>query len=654
MSPHREDVGQTAGVSRLGYRAVLTGAGVDPVIELVFPYDATHAHTGQCLREWVKGLDDRRWDAANKVWLLLDPASLPKGVLKEAGFSVVGEDGQPIKRGDVIVPRRVRPKLDEADLAIPEWFGLELYDYQHTGAIMVAAGRSALCDVPGLGKTRQGLAAAAALGARRTLILCPPVVVTHWEREVTQSGLGVERAALAATAPAGGSEKEEPAALPNLAPPEPTGVAGSTSILSDAIVPNVSTFRSGRKAPALPDAGVVVVPDTLVAARPSLASQLVAWCPDVMIYDEAHRAKTWDSRRSRVARRLAAVSTHVICASGTPLFANPTELAPLLAMTGHLDEVFGGKAEFCERYAKQNKYKAWKPRRDRLPELRRKLDASVWVQRNKDQVATDLPAKSRRADWVDVDTSDYNAAYQEVVAQVDQWLDSYAGRPDDEAIEEWCGGQLGLISVLRRAAGLAKVEYATEMVAEWVAANTEIDSNGRAVCTRPLVVWTHHRVVTEAMAASVPLAVGGAGVIAGGTSHNERARLVDDFQAGLIPVLVCSIAAAGVGITLTRASDMVFVETDWTPALITQAEDRCHRIGQENHVTATTLIAPGTLDEHIQSVLRKKAITLDAVMTGGDHAVAVSPREGKTDAASVLSTIVKDCLARRQHGEKAA
>jgi SWI/SNF-related matrix-associated actin-dependent regulator 1 of chromatin subfamily A len=131
-------------------------------------------------------------------------------------------------------------------------------------------------------------------------------------------------------------------------------------------------------------------------------------------------------------------------------------------------------------------------------------------------------------------------------------------------------------------------------------------------------------------------------------------RLVDDFQAGKIPVLVCSISAAGVGITLTKASDMLFVETDWTPALITQAEDRCHRIGQEKHVICTTLIASGTLDEHIQSVLRKKAQILDAVMAGGDHAVAVDLRGETTEAASTLFEIVKECVAKRRYGKKVA
>jgi SWI/SNF-related matrix-associated actin-dependent regulator 1 of chromatin subfamily A len=131
-------------------------------------------------------------------------------------------------------------------------------------------------------------------------------------------------------------------------------------------------------------------------------------------------------------------------------------------------------------------------------------------------------------------------------------------------------------------------------------------------------------------------------------------RLVGDFQAGKIPELVCSISAAGVGITLTKASDMLFVETDWTPALITQAEDRCHRIGQENHVVCTTLIASRTLDEHIQSVLRKKALVLDAVMAGGDHAVAVGLRGEKTEAVSTLFEIVKECVTRRCYGKKVA
>ena len=83
--------------------------------------------------------------------------------------------------------------------------------------------------------------------------------------------------------------------------------------------------------------------------------------------------------------------------------------------------------------------------------------------------------------------------------------------------------------------------------------------------------------------------------------------------------------------------------------MVSQAEDRLHRIGQTNHVIVTTMIAPGTLDEPIQAVLARKARVLEAVMRGGDHHVAVMGDEerGSDDratAASLLAGIVRELI----------
>lgn len=193
----------------------------------------------------------------------------------------------------------------------------------------------------------------------------------------------------------------------------------------------------------------------------------------------------------------------------------------------------------------------------------------------------------------------------------------------------------------RQAAGLAKVPIAVDLIDDWVKANTVIDADGRELCDRPMVVWAHHREVAEALAAAVPKTVGNAGVIIGGTSVDERGRLVDEFQAGRIPVMVCSIHAAGVGITLTRSHDVVMVETDWTPAVVVQAEDRCYRRGQIQSVTVTTLLAVDTLDERIHATLSKKIEVLDGVMPGSDHHVAASTGDAVSHA-EVLAGLVWD------------
>ena len=77
-----------------------------------------------------------------------------------------------------------------------------------------------------------------------------------------------------------------------------------------------------------------------------------------------------------------------------------------------------------------------------------------------------------------------------------------------------------------------------------------------------------------------------------------------------------SLKAASQGITLTRASNVAFLELDWTPARHDQAEDRLHRIGQENAVTAWYLLAPDTIDEMMAEVLARKRSLINAITDG--------------------------------------
>ena len=84
-------------------------------------------------------------------------------------------------------------------------------------------------------------------------------------------------------------------------------------------------------------------------------------------------------------------------------------------------------------------------------------------------------------------------------------------------------------------------------------------------------------------------------------------------------LIVCSIEVAGQGITLTRASNVAFLELDWTPAKHDQAEDRCHRIGQQDAVNATYLLAADTIDETIATLLERKRAVIGAVTDGRDE-----------------------------------
>lgn len=551
---------------------------------------------------------------------------------------------------------------------VPDWFGFDLFGYQHAGSLAVATGHSVLVDEPGLGKTAQALAAAAVRGVQRLAIVCPPVVNTNWQRETERTHLvehmiqGRDPAELAPPRIAPGPAPDQ-ASLP---PVDPAAQAPEAKIVR---------FVSGRKEPELPQTGVAIVSDSLLAARPALLQKLVEWAPDALFYDEAHRAQSFESERASAVRVLAeAVGDGLrVPITGTPVSKGPQDLPGILAVSGHLDTVFGGHSAFLERYCKRNHFNAWVANPDTLDELRQILEARVWTRRTKAQVLPDLPKKLRTAAYLDVDLAVFKAAHAGVIEVVEDWLDQFAakngrlptlpvpgedkelGRGSSE-VEAWARTQVGLVSRLRSAAGLAKVDAATALIREHVEATTESGPRG-PVYTRPLIVWVHHRDVGLAMMQAVPAAVARTAVIRGGTSADERGRIVDDFQDGKIPVLVASIVAAGVGITLTRSHDMKFVETDWTIANVTQAEDRSCRIGQTHPVNVSTLIAPGTLDERIQGVLTEKSVVLDKLLTGGDNnpAVLLQGLDGDTKTtrpAAIVAEIAVGLIHARTAAKK--
>ncbi|MHC5826677.1 MAG: C-terminal helicase domain-containing protein, partial [Nostoc sp.] len=104
-------------------------------------------------------------------------------------------------------------------------------------------------------------------------------------------------------------------------------------------------------------------------------------------------------------------------------------------------------------------------------------------------------------------------------------------------------------------------------------------------------------------------------LLTGETKPEIRQGLVDQFQAGENKVFVGTIKAGGVGITLTAASNVILVDRAWTPGDCEQAEDRCHRLGQENAVFATWLQL-SEIDKAIDGLLIQKQQRIELVLKG--------------------------------------
>ena len=425
------------------------------------------------------------------------------------------------------------------------------------------------CDEPGLGKTIQAILTAGLIGAKRIIVICPPALITNWANEIRRSNQ-----------------------LEHLDESTPGEVVTVTS--------------KNKTTPELPNVGYVVTSDTLITARPKLLEELSKQFWDLLIVDESHRLKNYQAKRTRKVWHLSKSCERMLALTGTPIVSNPLDLLPTLGMLGQLKHF---PDNYVDTYTKQNFFNGRDPRPEALPDLHDRLEQHVWVRRTKKQVLTQLPTKSRRVQFVDVDDKELRAAFK----PVEQKLLAHVNAHGLDAVDEWAKESRPLVSQLHRGTGLAKIPGALE----WITNHVEGTDN------RPLIVWAVHTDVILGLEKALRKALPDLRVrtFYGATPPQQRDQTVEDFQAGKVDVLIAQIIAAGTGLTLTRSSDALFVETDWTPANVVQAEDRIHRISQDYPVTITTLLAPGTLDPVIHRVLMENIQTLNALTPGSDHEV---------------------------------
>jgi SNF2 family DNA or RNA helicase len=159
------------------------------------------------------------------------------------------------------------------------------------------------------------------------------------------------------------------------------------------------------------------------------------------------------------------------------------------------------------------------------------------------------------------------------------------------------------LSVLRRLSARAKMP----IIEEWV---QERINEGKKV-----VIAAHHREVVNDLANKF-----GNLRIQGGMDVADveiQKKKFQELSAAEAPVIVLSIQAAKTGHTLTAAQEVLFVELPWTPADVDQTYSRCHRLGQKGSVTATYMLASGTLDEEIYSLIERKRGVVNAAVDGG-------------------------------------
>jgi SNF2 family DNA or RNA helicase len=111
-----------------------------------------------------------------------------------------------------------------------------------------------------------------------------------------------------------------------------------------------------------------------------------------------------------------------------------------------------------------------------------------------------------------------------------------------------------------------------------------------------IVVFSHFKSTIKLLAERLEKRNIAYGLLTGDVDAATRTQNVQDFQAGRTRIFAGTIAAGGVGITLTASSTVVFIDRAWSPSINSQAEDRTHRIGQAEAVEIIDLMARNTVD----------------------------------------------------------
>ena len=491
-------------------------------------------------------------------------------------------------------------------IKVPE--GLELMHHQ---AELVEAAKEhrtfLLADEPGLGKTAQALLAAQAANAYPLLVVVPNVVKTNWAREAERW------------------TPRHPATVIH-------GDGDTIDGFADIIVVNYEVL-----------------------------DRHVGWLTELgfrgMVVDEAHFIKNKSSQRSQHVLEVAASIRRKIgrpllmALTGTPLINDIDDFRAIWQFLGWIDDrkPLGALMDALDDTELTPLEPAF------YPAARRAVIEQGIVRRRKIDVAKDIPERRVADIPVELDGEagrSIRAAEAELVrrlvaryksalaARKSSPEDGFAGGIDHDLVRRVAGWERedgdektgeNVFGLMRRI-GRAKAELAADYTAQL------------ARSVGKVVFFARHIDVMDVAEANFAKRGIKYSSIRGDQTPKQREKNIDAFvNDPEVEVIVCSLAAAGVGVNLQVASNVVLAELSWTAAEQTQAIDRVHRIGQDEPVTAWRLIAAQTVDTRIAEIIDTKAGLAARALDGSDADV-VSSVDLQTEALVALLTTALEAL----------
>lgn len=484
----------------------------------------------------------------------------------------------------------------------------DLYPFQRAGVQFLAyAGKALLCDEMGTGKTVQTIRTLAELVNRGRnpfpcIIVAPNNMVITWQKEFARWWPGIK-----VNVVKGSLKKRQ-------------------EIIADPAHVYVVNFEGARSHTRLAPYGSIklkhcivcepTLPDTRANQQKSCERckkelNKITW--KTVIVDEAHRMKDPKAKQTRSIFALRTDGTEfVYTLTGTAIANAPHDLWSSLHLAAPNE--FPSRSKYMDRYC-QSAYNPFAQgaqiiglQEGTKPEFFDVVDPRM-RRMPKDAVLPFLPKKTYATRYVEM-TPKQAKAYE----QMESGLIAQVGA----GVVVAANPLVALTRCSQFASAYAEIDQETGEIrlsepSNKITTLLEIidEMNGES-----LVVMAKSRQLIGLAEKALQRNKIDYGLIVGGQSADEREQQKENFQNGRVPIILCTIAAGGIGITLTKAHTICFLERSWSMVENSQAEDRVHRIGAEVHdkITVIDIISIGTVEERQRIVLGDKLERLEEVM----------------------------------------
>lgn len=324
-----------------------------------------------------------------------------------------------------------------------------------------------------------------------------------------------------------------------------------------------------------------------------------------IILDEAQQIKNSRSQTTTAIRKLQA--GFKLCLSGTPLENHLGELKSLFDFA--LPGLLGTDVFFRNHYKKPIEREQHS---QRAAELRQRV-APFMLRRSKSQVMSELPDKVEIEQLLELD-QDQRHLYDSIRLSMETRIRQlFAEKGMAKSQIEFLDALLKLRQVCCDAR-LVKLDSANNVKTSakliWLQENLpEMIAEGRKIILFSQFTSMLALIEEAILQLNIPYAK-----LTGQTK--KRQQQIDAFQQGDVPLFLVSLKAGGTGLNLTAADTVIHYDPWWNPAVMQQATDRAHRIGQDKRVFVYKLIAKDTVEQKIQVLQQQKQALADTLFSG--------------------------------------